>query len=387
MHGSRSETCPFSAPRIQPSPHFGRRQTHAMMMHKNMDQNEDHQRHHRSPSIDSVSRLHQQSGGFAGHQRRGSFSSKENGVGGSGGFYHPHHHNNGGFRRQNYNQRGRHNQQRDYHSGQYHQQTTSSEYSQQNMFNNGYQPKSQNRSYQNPLHIAAANQQPQRPIFNSTNDRNFAAEFGAFSSFRRPSPSTPPSPNGTAASGVVPRHLEESPLVRRTTDRQSSPAEKMLTSSGSGVTHELEQQQQHEKIHMYRAAGTAPGGYSTGSSPFKMSPTQPPSTPSADKNAEEWQRQFQMPPPQSTFQQFRRGPHEQQTMELQLKTAEVLPISLPTTPSAVGGTQFRAAMKDAPMTRSVDSVDAKHPCFSDERMHSALIGTMESIRSELFKNL
>ncbi|EGT50912.1 hypothetical protein CAEBREN_06599 [Caenorhabditis brenneri] len=232
---------------------------------KNAEQIEENVRQSRSPSVDSVSRLHQQSGGFASHshqpnqqnsqqlhsERRGSFSKD-----GSMGFYQQNP-NNGGFRRQSFNQRNSRSNQRSYQQN--------GEFSNNN-FQQGFQSKQQ-RSYQN-------------------------------------------------------------------------------------------------------------------SSPYKQPPPQPPSTPSSsDKRGDrdEWPSRFQQTSsgPQN---QIRRGQIENlpPPIELQRKNpVPSLPIDIssnsqPTTPSSFErAAQFRAALKDP---QSVDSVDAKHPCFADERMQNALHG-------------
>ncbi|KAF1770936.1 hypothetical protein GCK72_002760 [Caenorhabditis remanei] len=332
---------------------------------KNAEHNDENTRQSRSPSVDSVSRLHQQSGGFASQnqqqnsqsqqptqQRRGSFSKD---GGGNGGYYQQQ--NQNGYRRQSFSQRGnRSNNQR-----------SGSSYQGEQLGNNyqqGYQLKQQ-RAYQNyPQHQSKYFYQP-RPIFNSTQ------EFGPFSA-RRQSPSSPSSPTPSATNSSSNRNqIPPPPILLRHVE--SLPHEKGFSGSGS------EQEQHHDaKIHQYRSAGTAPGGFSNNSSPFKQ---QTPTTPSSSEKRgepEEWPTRFQHPPPglQNPF----RRPHDNipPPIELQRKNPvaslpiDIPPNSQPSTPSSFErNAQFRAAIKEGV---SVDSVDAKHACFANERMHSAIYG-------------
>ncbi|CAI2318153.1 unnamed protein product [Caenorhabditis sp. 36 PRJEB53466] len=306
--------------------------------HKNIDQTgeEIRARTNRSPSMDSVSRLNQQNGGFA--QRRGSFTKDTS--------YYQQPGQVGGFRRNGYNHRGR-NYQRNSH---YHQnQQQLSEYGAPG----GFPPKNaQNRSFQSYSKYQYVHPNAQRPIFNSAN------EFGSFSVRRQSASSPTSSPAKSTASSVVP------PILVRRTDNIH---EKMVYEAGNGGN-----EHESSKIHMYRAAGTAP----TGSSPFKPHQTssQTPLTPSADKRTDdEWAARFSHPPP-GLAPNFRRG---QGGPEIEQQPSEFLDNRLPPmTPSPTEKmAHFRATMKDAPVSaRSVDCVDAKHLCW-DERMASALNGT------------
>ncbi|CAL2028972.1 unnamed protein product [Caenorhabditis brenneri] len=372
VNGSRQEIRAFTG---RPIGSFDRRYPSSFVANmimaqqqKNAEQIEENVRQSRSPSVDSVSRLHQQSGGFASHshqpnqqnsqqlhsERRGSFSKD-----GSMGFYQQNP-NNGGFRRQSFNQRNSRSNQRSYQQN--------GEFSNNN-FQQGFQSKQQ-RSYQNfSQHQSKYNHyfHQQRNVFNSTQ------EYGSYSA-RRPSPSSPSSPTPSTGNFHSNRSTIPPPILLRHVDPNH---EKPFSGSGS------EQEQHHDaKIHQYRSAGTAPGGFSNCSSPYKQPPPQPPSTPSSsDKRGDidEWPSRFQQTSsgPQN---QIRRGQIENlpPPIELQRKNpVPSLPIDIssnsqPTTPSSFErAAQFRAALKDP---QSVDSVDAKHPCFADERMQNALHG-------------
>uniref|UniRef100_A0A1I7UXM0 ZM domain-containing protein n=1 Tax=Caenorhabditis tropicalis TaxID=1561998 RepID=A0A1I7UXM0_9PELO len=340
---------------------------------KNAEQNEQITRQSRSPSVDSVSRLHQQSGGFATHnqqpnqqnsqqpeQRRGSFSKD-----GNSGYYQQYP-NNGGYKKQSYNQRSHRSSNQRNSNYQQNGEFTGNHYQQ------GYQPKQQ-RNYQNyPQHHSKFSTyfHQSRPIFNSTQ------EFGAYS-VRRQSPASPSSPTPSAGNSSSNRPSIPPPILLRHVD----PLHNEKTFRGS----ESELEPHHDaKIHQYRSAGTAPGGFSNSSSPYKQSPPQPPTTPSSSEkrgDSDDWNPKFQQPPPPPGLQNhYRRGQHENvpPPIELQRKNAvpslpiDINPKSQPTTPASFDRTtQLRVPSKE---THSIDSVDAKHPCFTDDRLHSALQG-------------
>ncbi|PIC52249.1 hypothetical protein B9Z55_002432 [Caenorhabditis nigoni] len=313
----------------------------------NAEQIDEHSRQSRSPSVDSVSRLHQQSGGFASqnqqsghqssqqgqlHQRRGSVSND-----GNSGYYSQHNHNSSGYRK-----RTQYHLSRNTFSF---RKLQSASYSQHN---------SKYSYYYHP-----------RPIFNSTQ------EYGAFS-VRRQSPSSPSSPTPPTNSSTS-RSTNPAPILLRHVEPTQN--DKMFSGSS-----EQEQQHHEAKIHQYRSAGTAPGGYSNSSSPYKQQTLHQPTTPVAsDKrnDTDDWASRFQHPPP-GIQNQFRRNDNGQAPIELQRKSQapsapiDIVSNSLPTTPSPIErNSQYRAPLKDSQLT---DSVDAKHPCFADERMHSALYG-------------
>ncbi|PIC52250.1 hypothetical protein B9Z55_002432 [Caenorhabditis nigoni] len=233
-------------------------------------------------------------------------------------------------------------------------------------FQQGYQSKQQ-RSYQNysQHNSKYSYYYHPRPIFNSTQ------EYGAFS-VRRQSPSSPSSPTPPTNSSTS-RSTNPAPILLRHVEPTQN--DKMFSGSS-----EQEQQHHEAKIHQYRSAGTAPGGYSNSSSPYKQQTLHQPTTPVAsDKrnDTDDWASRFQHPPP-GIQNQFRRNDNGQAPIELQRKSQapsapiDIVSNSLPTTPSPIErNSQYRAPLKDSQLT---DSVDAKHPCFADERMHSALYG-------------